>query len=51
MGWETANIHLGSAKARRLAADLDRRGRGWLLADARKMRRAVLDDFKAWSRR
>jgi hypothetical protein len=51
MGWDTANIHLGSAKARRLAADLDRRGRGWLLADARKMRRAVLDDFKAWSRR
>jgi hypothetical protein len=51
MGWETANIHLGSAKARRLAADLDRRGPGWLLADARKMRRAVLDDFKAWSRR
>ncbi len=49
MGWETANIHLGSAKARRIAADLRDRGRGWLLDAARKMRKAVLDDFKDYS--
>jgi uncharacterized protein (DUF2252 family) len=51
MGWETANIHLGSAKPRRLAADLKDRGRGWLLEAASKMRRAVLDDFKDYSGR
>lgn len=49
MGWETANVHLGSAKARRLAADLMERPRGWLLDAARKMEKAVLADFKEYS--
>jgi hypothetical protein len=48
MGWETANIHLGTAKARRLAADLKDRPRGWLLDAARKMQKAVLEDFKQY---
>ena len=49
MGWETANVHLGSAKARRLAADLKERPRGWLLDAARKMGKAVIADFKDYS--
>jgi hypothetical protein len=49
MGWETANVHLGSAKARILQADLKKRPRGWLLAAARKMQKAVFADFEAYS--
>ena len=45
MGWETANVHLGSARARVLLADVKKRPRGWLLAMARKMEKAVLADF------
>jgi hypothetical protein len=51
MGWETANIHLGSVKPRVLSADLKRRPRNWLFAAARKMEKAVLADFKAYSTR
>lgn len=46
MGYETANIHLGSAKARVLAKDLESRPRGWLYRAARKMEKAVAADFK-----
>jgi hypothetical protein len=45
MGWETANVHLGSAKARVLLADLKKRPHGWLLAAARQMEKAVRADF------
>jgi len=51
MGWETANIHLGSVKPRVLQADLQKRPHGWLLAAARKMEKAVYADFEAWSTR
>jgi len=51
MGWETANIHLGSIKPPILLADLNRRPRGWLLDAARKMEQAVLADFKDYSTR
>ncbi len=50
MGWETANVHLGTAKPGRLLADLDRRERreeGWLLAAADRMLAAVDDDWRA----
>jgi hypothetical protein len=50
MGWETANVHVGSAKPRRLLADLKGRGRGWLLDAARQMQAAVAADFKEYSR-
>ncbi len=50
MGWETANIHLGSAKAGTLKKDLDKRPAGWLKAAARKMEKAVLADFKEYRR-
>jgi hypothetical protein len=51
MGWETANVHLGTGKARTLLADLKKRPRGWLLKAARKMEKAVLEDFEAYSTR
>jgi hypothetical protein len=46
MGFETANVHLGTAKAKVLREDLKRRSRGWLLDAARRMQKSVLADFK-----
>jgi len=51
MGFETANIHLGSLKPQVLSADLKRRKSGWLFDAARRMRKAVLADFKEYARR
>ena len=50
MGFETANVHLGSLKPRVLLADLNRRRTGWLLAAARKMQDAVRADFEDYKR-
>ena len=50
MGWETANIHLGTAKPRVLLRDLDKRPAGWLFKAANRMRKAVLEDFRAYSK-
>ena len=47
MGWETANVHLGSIKAAKLLADLKKRPRTWLLRAAQAMEKSVLADFKA----
>jgi len=46
MGWETANVHLGSIKPRVLLADLEKRPKGWLLEAARKMEKQVKADFR-----
>jgi len=48
MGWETANVHLGSAKAGTLKTDLARRSRSWLRRAAGLMQDAVIEDWKAW---
>jgi hypothetical protein len=48
MGWETANIHLGSASARALLAEVKKRPAGWLPESARAMRQAVTADWKEW---
>jgi len=49
MGWETANVHLGTASAvAAIRADLASRPPGWLATAARAMARAVKDDFLAW---
>ncbi len=48
MGYETANVHLGSLKARALAKDLSTRTRGWLYRAARKMEKAVMADFEEY---
>jgi hypothetical protein len=52
MGWETANIHLGSPKAipavqRDLAARRDR----WLHKAAKTMLKVTLEDWKVWRRK
>jgi len=48
MGFETANVHLGTQKARVLAADLKKRPKGWLLQAAHKMQKAVMTDFEVY---
>ena len=48
MGWETANVHLGSAKAGVLANDVARRSRNWLRRAASVMREAVREDYESW---
>lgn len=47
MGFETANVHLGSMAPKRLKQDLKQRGSGWLLGAARDMERAVQADHHA----
>jgi hypothetical protein len=51
MGWETANVHLGTLRPRALLADLKKRPRGWLFHAARQMEKAVLADFADYSKR
>ncbi|HEV3217969.1 MAG TPA: DUF2252 family protein [Vicinamibacterales bacterium] len=49
MGWETANVHLGTRRARKqILSDLRRRPSDWLEEGARRMRTAVLEDWKQW---
>jgi hypothetical protein len=45
MGFETANVHLGSKKARAILADLKKRGAGWLPKAAEQMLKAVSQDW------
>jgi hypothetical protein len=49
MGWEIANIHLGTRGARRaIVRDLDRRPGGWLERAATAMADAVTADWRRW---
>ena len=48
MGWETANMHLGTRSAR-IASDLRRRPGSWLDRATRIMARATEADWRAWS--
>lgn len=49
MGWETANIHLGSKTAiAGVKSDLRKRKRGWLQAAADKMATVIHEDWSAW---
>jgi hypothetical protein len=49
MGWETANVHLGTrGAAKAILADLKRRKAAWLREAATKMGRLVRDDWKEW---
>jgi hypothetical protein len=48
MGFETANVHLGSISAKALRDDLQRHRGLWLYQAARAMEKAVLADFSAW---
>jgi hypothetical protein len=48
MGWETANIHLGSGKASRIARRLQSKPARWLHQAARTMRDECFRDWKRW---
>jgi len=49
MGWETANIHLGSPRAiANVQRDLSRRRGRWLHKAAKSMLRMSLDDWSDW---
>ena len=48
MGWETANIHLGTVKPKVLAADLKQRPQGWLGRAATAMSRSITADWEDW---
>jgi uncharacterized protein (DUF2252 family) len=48
MGWETANLHLGSEKTRAILADLSQRDPGWLHHAAALMVKATTADWHEW---
>ncbi len=48
MGWETANVHLGSSSPRALRADLQRRSKHWLYDAASRMADAIEADWREW---
>jgi Uncharacterized protein conserved in bacteria (DUF2252) len=49
MGWETANVHLGSEQAiRAVQADLARKRGRWLHKASKAMLKATLNDWKVW---
>lgn len=50
MGWETANIHLGTrGAAGRILADLGARDPGWLKAAAKRMAKVTRQDRRDWA--
>jgi hypothetical protein len=52
MGWETANIHLGSRRAvRSIRHDLRKRRGNWLHRSAKAMLRATERDWRDWRRK
>jgi hypothetical protein len=49
MGWETANIHLGSrARANAVLRDLERRKAGWLGKATERMCEVTSNDWRQW---
>jgi hypothetical protein len=49
MGWETANVHLGSGRAIDMVAkDLEVRGAKWLARAASEMASIMLEDWREW---
>ena len=50
MGWETANVHLGSRR-RRILKHLGKLKERWLEHAATEMAAATTEDFRAWVRR
>jgi uncharacterized protein (DUF2252 family) len=51
MGWEAANVHLGSKNAiNAVRRDLKKRPAGWLRAASKKMMKATISDWEDWKR-
>ncbi len=48
MGWETANVHIGSAKPKTLLTDLQKRKGKWLHDAAALMVKATEKDWREW---
>jgi hypothetical protein len=48
MGWETANLHIGSKRTERILADLGKRPRNWLHKAAVNMLAATTQDWNEW---
>lgn len=48
MGWETANVHLGTPR-RDVAAHLAHQPRNWLNDAAKAMAKAVVEDWRDWA--
>src|SRR5262249_3916955 len=48
MGFETANVHVGSGRARAIRSDLKKRPHGWLHHASRQMADAVIQDWEDW---
>jgi hypothetical protein len=48
MGWETANVHLGSGHTKELLADISKRRGPWLHKAASNMVAATKRDWKEW---
>jgi hypothetical protein len=48
MGWETANIHLGSGKGAQIRRDLQRQPVRWLYKAANVMEQQILEDWDEW---
>jgi len=48
MGFDLANVHLGSASSDQLADDLRKRKRGWLADTSRRAADAVSNDYREW---
>jgi len=51
MAWETANVHLGAARAAaRIVADLNNRSGKWLRTAVKDMAAATIGDWKDWKK-
>ena len=51
MGWETANVHLGSPKAIKvIQRDLSKRKAKWLPGAAKQMTSVTISDWRDWAR-
>jgi Uncharacterized protein conserved in bacteria (DUF2252) len=51
MAWETANVHVGTARAAaRIAADLNSRSGKWLRTAVKHMAAATVSDWKEWKK-
>lgn len=48
IGWETANVHLGTLGARAIRRDLAGRSPNWLFRAAERMAQAVIEDWEVW---
>ncbi len=50
MGWETANVHLGTCKARTILDDLRGRPPAWLHRSAEAMVQTTIEDWEEWKK-